>query len=188
VILAYVAIGWNSNSRIFAPIQLYRSVGDGQVNSSTLYRDLENFNLLDTLRENAIVGTGFGHEFNTPVTMPDISFFKEWRYMPHNSMLGLWCFTGWLGFTSIWLALAVGVLFAARSYHWARMPDERTAAFTALAVILIYSVQCWGDIGFSERTSIFLVGPALAVAGQLAVSTGAWGLLPNTARIPRPSR
>jgi hypothetical protein len=35
-------------------------------------------------------------------------------------------------------------------------------------------MHCWGDIGFSERKAIFLVGPALAIAAQLAVTTGAW--------------
>jgi hypothetical protein len=32
----------------------------------------------------------------------------------------------------------------------------------------------WGDIGFTEPHSIFLVGLAVAVAGQIATDTGAW--------------
>ena len=95
----YVAVGWNSPARIFAPVKIYRSVGDGQVDSSTMYRDLENFNLIQMLKDNPIVGSGFGHPYKIVVVMPDISFFTEWRYMPHNSVLGLWAFTGWLGFT-----------------------------------------------------------------------------------------
>ena len=78
------------------------------------------------------------------------------------------------GFTGLSLALVVGMFLSARSYRWARSPDERVAAFTALAMVVIYLIQCWGDIGFSEKKSIFLVGAALAVAGRLAVSTGAW--------------
>ncbi len=95
--------------------------------------------------------------------------------MPHNSILGLWAFTGVFGFTGLFLALSVCVFLAARSYRLARSPDERTAAFAAIAMVLIYEIQCWGDIGFSEGRSIFLVGAAIAVAGKLAVSTGAWG-------------
>jgi O-antigen ligase len=94
--------------------------------------------------------------------------------MPHNSILGLWAFCGPFGFTGLMLVLVVGVYFASRSYQQARDPDQRVAAFMAIAMVLIYLVHCWGDIGFSERRSIFLVGPALAIAGQLAMSTGAW--------------
>jgi hypothetical protein len=174
LILLYVAVGWNSQAQMFAPVKTFRSMGDSEVDASTLYRDLENYNLLATMRVNPIAGTGFGHPFAEPVKLPDISFFKEYRYMPHNSLLGLWAFCGPIGFTGLWFVFVVGVFFAARSYKCARLPEERVAAFMVIAAIVIFAMQCWGDIGFSERKSIFLVGPALAVAGQLAMSTGAW--------------
>jgi hypothetical protein len=176
LIVVYVAVGWNSQAKIFAPVQTFRSVGDGEVDASTLYRDLENYNLLATVKLVPFAGTGFGHPFAEPVILPSIEeYFKEYQYLPHNSLLGLWAFCGPAGFTGLWAALVVGTFFAARSYQHARVPDERIAAFFSLAVIVIYLIQCWGDIGFSERKSIFLVGPALAVAGQLAMITGAWG-------------
>ncbi|MEO6236662.1 MAG: O-antigen ligase family protein, partial [Vicinamibacterales bacterium] len=174
LIAAYVAIGWNSHSALFAPVRIFRSVGDGKVDPSTLYRDLENYNLLATMKVNPIVGTGFGHPFAEPVKLPDISFFKEYRYMPHNSVLGLWAFCGALGFTALSVAIVVAIFLAARSYQHAALADERVAACMTLAAIVIFLVHCWGDIGFSERRSMFLVGPALAIAGQLALSTGAW--------------
>jgi len=180
VILGYIAVGWNSQARIFAPIKTFRSVGDGQVDPSTLYRDLENFNLIQMLKEHIFIGSGFGHPYKIVVVMPDISFFSEWRFMPHNSVLGLWAFTGWLGFTGLSTAVVAGVYFAARAYRAAQTPIERTVAFTAIAAIVIYWVQCWADIGFSERTGIFLVGPAIAIGARMVVSTGAW----NSVREP----
>jgi O-antigen ligase len=173
--IAYVAIGWNSQAEIFAPVQLFRSVGDGEVNRSTMYRDIENYNLLYTIRWNPLVGTGFGHPFSEIVPLDDISFFQEYRYMPHNSILGLWAYAGVFGYTGLSLALVIAVFLAARSYNLARKSDERVAAFSVIAMIVIYEIHCWGDIGFSERHSVFLVSEDLAVAGQLAVSTGAWG-------------
>jgi hypothetical protein len=174
LILVYIAVGWNSQAKIFAPVKTFRSMGDSDVDASTLYRDLENYNLLATLRFNPIAGAGFGHPFAEPVKLPDISFFKEYRYMPHNSLLGLWAFCGPIGFFGLWYVFVVAVFFAARSYRCARTPDDRVAALVSIVTLVIFSMQCWGDIGFSERKSIFLVGPALAVAGQLAMSTGAW--------------
>jgi hypothetical protein len=177
--LAYVLIGWNSNASLFAPIRSLRTVSNSDIDASTLYRDLENFNLLVTLRPNPILGRGFGHPFDTPVTLPDISFFKEYLYLPHNSVLGLWCFTGWLGFTGLFLAVVVGVFLAGRSYHCARLPEHRSGALTALSMVLIYLIQCWGDIGFSEKEAIYILGPALALSAHLAVVTGAWDVHPG---------
>jgi hypothetical protein len=173
--LAYVAVGWDSSSSVFAPVRSLRTVGDADIDSSTLFRDLENFNLLATLKIRPIIGTGFGQQFDEPVTTPDLPSFKEYRYMPHNSILGLWGFMGWLGFTGLFTALVAAVFWAARSYRFARLADERTAALAAICFVLIYLIQCWGDLGFSERNGVFLVGSALGVAAQLAISTGAWG-------------
>jgi hypothetical protein len=185
VVLIYTAAGWNSGNSIFAPVWMFRSITDSDVDGSTMFRDLENYNLLYTVRISPVIGTGFGQQFAEEVTTPDISFFKEYRYMPHNSILGLWCFTGVIGFSGLFMALVAGAHLAARSYRWARLPDERAAALTALAMVLIYLIHCYGDIGFSERLGIFLVGSALAVAGQLAVSTGAWSDHPAPAVVRR---
>ena len=174
LLLVYVGAGWNSNAQLFSPIRTLRSVGDSEVDSSTLYRDLENFNLLRTARPYFLAGPGFGHPFVEEVKLPDISFFKEYRYLPHNSILGLWAFCGPIGFTGLTAALTIAVFLAARSYRMARSADERIAASMVIASIIIYMVHCWGDIGFTERRSVYLVGPALAIAGQLATATGAW--------------
>jgi hypothetical protein len=183
--VGYVAIGWTSNSSVFAPLRALRTAGNANLDASTLYRDLENFDLLQTMRDHPVIGSGFGHPFEAPVVLPDISFFKEYQYMPHNSILGLWAFTGWLGFTGLFTALVAGVFWAARSYRFARLPDERAAALVAISFVVIYLIQCWGDIGFSEKEAIHLLGPALAVAGQLAVSTGAWASFRPAAMVGR---
>jgi hypothetical protein len=177
LILGYVAAGWNSKSPVFAPVQLFRSVedADAEETRSTLFRDLENFDLIVTLRYNPLVGAGFGRPYNEAVTLDNISAFKEYRFLPHNSVLGLWGFCGVIGFTGLMMPLVVGLFFSARSYSWAHSSGERIAAFTALAFVVIYLIHAWGDIGFAERKSIFLVSTALAVAARLAVSTGAWG-------------
>jgi hypothetical protein len=175
LIIGYIAIGWNSQSKIFAPIKMYRSVTDGQVDSSTLYRDLENYNLMMTMRVYPLTGMGFGQTFLEEVVLPDISgLFREYRYMPHNSILGLWAFAGPLGFTGIWLTVVLAVYFAGRAYPLARSPDERVACMMVVSIVAIYLSHCWGDIGFSELRTIYIVGPVLAMAGQLACATGAW--------------
>ena len=70
--------------------------------------------------------------------------------------------------------MIAAVYFAGRSYRFSRVPEQRIAAMMVLVVIAVHGLQSWGDIGFSERLTIYLLGPAMAVAGQLAVATGAW--------------
>ena len=175
-LVAYVIVGWNtsSESAVFAPVKTFKSTADGEEDSSTLYRDLENYNLLLTLRFRPLLGSGFGKPFVEFVKLPNISFFAEYQYLPHNSILGLWAFAGAIGFLGISMPLVVAVFLASRSYERARTPDERLAAFMVIATIAIYLMHCYGDIGFSERRTTLLVGPALAIAGQLACATGAW--------------
>jgi hypothetical protein len=175
IIVAYIVVGWNSQAKIFGPIQTYRSLTEGETDSSTLYRDLENYNLLQTMRLRPLTGTGFGQPFEEVAVLPSISsMFEEYRYAPHNSILGLWAYAGPFGFTGLTMALLIAAYFAARSYRLATTPDERIAALMTLVILVIYLQHCWGDIGFSERRSIFLVGPVLALAGQLAFRTGAY--------------
>jgi hypothetical protein len=175
LIIVYIVAGWNSQAAIFAPIQTYRSVTDGTVNASTLYRDLENFNLMMTMRLHPVTGMGFGQPFHEVVVLPTIAgYFAQYRYMPHNAILGLWAYTGPLGFTGLSMVLVIGVFFGIRSYRMAESADERIPALGAIAMVVIYLAMCWGDMGFSERRAIFLVGPALAIAGQLAYRTGAY--------------
>jgi hypothetical protein len=181
----YIGAGWNSSSRLFSPVKMFRSVEDSDVDSSTLFRDIENYNLLFTIRSNSALGSGFGHPFDSPVKNYDISFFKEYYFMPHNSVLGLWAFGGVFGFSGLSLVFLVGAFLAARSYRLAKRPEDRMAAFAVLAMIVSYQIQSWGDLGFNEQKAILLVGPALGIAGQLAISTGAWhGLKPVAAGAP----
>lgn len=174
VVAVYVAAGWDSQAKFFAPVKIFRSVGDSDVDHSTLYRDLENYDLLATVRFNPLMGSGLGHPFAEVVKLPDISFFKEYRYMPHNSILGLWAFCGPFGFSGLMIAPMVGMYLATIGYRAASTPADRIAAFMALSTIVIFLVHCWGDIGFSERKAIYLVGPALGIAAQVAATTGAW--------------
>ena len=180
VVLAYVIAGWWLASPIFGPVHVFRSVMvekriDGTVDRSTLYRDAENYNLVYTFRLHPLLGTGFGHPFAQAARLDDISGeFKEYAYLPHNALLGLWAFTGPMGFPGIITPLIIALFLAARAHAYAIEPAHTIAATASIGFIGAYVVHMWGDIGFTEAHSIFLVGLAVAVAGQIALDTGAW--------------
>lgn len=181
--LVYVAVGWGSTSALFGPVGVIRSVVDSQADGSTAWRDWENYNLFYTLRQSPLLGTGYGHGYIELVKLPDISqAYSLYRFIPHNSILSLWAYGGFVGFTALWSMLVVGVYFAARAARHARRPADRTAAITATGAVVVYLVQCYGDMGLGTWTSVFTVAPALAVASQLAVVTGAWAAVARPAR------
>jgi hypothetical protein len=189
LVVPYILVGWWLPYRVFTPVHFVRNLvvdtrPDGSIDRSTLYRDAENYNLIFTFRSHPLMGTGFGHPFSRPAALDDISrSFKEFAYLPHNSLLGLWAFTGALGFLGILSPIVIALFLAARAHAMAREPASKIAATVAVGCIGAYILHLWGDIGFTEAHTIFLVGLAIAIAGQLAADTGAWTLRRTTRAI-----
>jgi hypothetical protein len=176
LIIIYVAIGWSHSTGVFAPMRTIRSVVDSQADSSTLWRDLENYDLYYTLRGHPL-GTGFGHPYEEKVTLPDIShLYTLYRFAPHNSLLGLAVYGGPLGFAGIWALIPLGLFFAARCFRASPDPANRTAALASIGVLVTYAIHCYGDMALGTWTSVFTVGPALALIAKQSVATGAWPL------------
>lgn len=175
VALIYIAVGWSASSETFAPVEIARSVVDSNVNRSTEWRDWENYDLVYTLRQSPLVGSGYGHGYIELVKLPDISqAYSLYRYAPHNSILGIWAYGGIVGYFALFTVYSVAIFFAARVYRLARGSGDRIAALATTGFIVVNLAHCYGDMGLGTWISVFTVAPALAVVGQLAVATGAW--------------
>ena len=68
----------------------------------------------------------------------------------------------------------IAVYLAVRAHAHAVEPMQAIAATASVGVIGAHVLHAWGDIGFTEPNAIFLVGLAVALAGQTAYSSGAW--------------
>lgn len=181
----YLAVGMSRPRGIFKPAALIMSVSK-QTDGSSLTRDIENFNLIQTLKPVKVLGSGWGHEYNEVVKADDISkYFAQYRYVAHNSILWLLSIGGIVGFTLLWMPVSIGVFLAARSYRFAANPLERTAAITGLAILSSYVVQSWGDMGTQGAFSGLVVAWGLATVARLATHTGAW---PSTIGLIAPRR
>jgi O-Antigen ligase len=174
LVAVYVWAGWNSMSGgTFKPVRTLRSVVDAKSDGSSFWRELENFNLMVTLRNNPIFGSGFGHPYQEYVAMPVVEYPLE-HYLPHNGILGLWAFTGVVGFAGLAMLWAGGVYFAIRSYHAAKSGTDRAAALVSFGAVLVWLMLAWGDLGLGVWPAVFTVAPAFAVGAKLAVATGQW--------------
>jgi hypothetical protein len=170
----YLAVGWSSESAIFGPARKVASLFSKDDRSAAM-RDIENYNLILTWKKHLLLGSGFGHgydELTRPAGIQEI--FSLYRYIGHNSILWLEAAGGLVGFTAFWMLLAALAYFAARSYRFAAAPRDRTAALSALSVVVIFGVQAHGDMGLNSWTAMFFLGMSLAVASKLAVASGAW--------------
>jgi O-antigen ligase len=175
IMALYVAAGWTSTSAIFAPIKTFRTVSDGSIDASTLWREIENWNIAMSLKEQPILGVGLGGEYTEFRANGDLSaVFPEYRGWPHNSVLGLLFLAGLVGFSALWMLNAAPVFLAARAYRLAEAPDDRTAGLAVIAAVISCMSLAYGDLGPNFVQYRIFLALALMVSGKLAVATGAW--------------
>jgi hypothetical protein len=173
-VAVYLLLARTHSTGIFAPgAQL---IGIAQVkDGSSQWRILEMQNLIFTLMQQRVLGSGFGHEWIEIIKLPDISVaFPQYRLIAHNSIMWILGISGIVGFSFLWMPIVVGIFLAARSYRFARTPIEQTAAATIIITAVCYVNQCWGDIGIGAPLNTLMMASGLAMAGKLARETGAW--------------
>jgi len=179
IIIVYLLLGWNSGGgSFFKPARMMRSVVDAKSDGSSLWRELENYNLIASFQSAPITGLGFGNPYVEFVPMPAVDYSLE-RYVPHNGILGLWCYCGYVGYAALTMLWAGGVFFAMRAYHATKDRQYRAAGLVSFGAVLVYIVQSWGDLGLGSWTGVFSVGPAIAIAGKLCEATGQWSSSPK---------
>jgi hypothetical protein len=155
-------------SKLFAPVQALESVATGNDRSSQT-RGIEDFNLTYTMKANVPLPTGFGHEYIELVRADDISAgFEQYRYLPHNSVLGLMIYLGPIGLILMFLPM----MLAMRSAHHLRVSTQNAVLRTDTAVIFCawigFVLQAWGDLGAFSALPVVLVGSFAGVGMGLS--------------------
>lgn len=172
LLTCYVLIGSEatSTSPLLKPAKLVVSVLD-QKDTSSQSRDIENENLIYTLRQSPFVTKGFGFEYDYSPSSPPVDLgdqFKNYRLIAHNGVLWLWSVAGLVGFAIVWLVYPLAGTFALRGYRNAMTPLERSAALASLGAVVVCVMQIWGDQGFNSYMTLLTFGLAFAVAARLA--------------------
>ncbi len=174
VVVLYLAAGWNhGDSALFKPVGMVRSVVDTKRDSSSMWRDLENMNMVRNISDHPFTGIGYGHEYTEYIKLPDVSAaFPRFRYTPHNSFMVMFPFCGPVGVAGVLAMLLATVFLAARTYRSSTDPVIRTAAMMSIILVYLHLNQIYGDIGVAMWMTTFTLGPAMMIAGKLAVETG----------------
>jgi hypothetical protein len=157
----YLGAFWNAQGSLGFPAQAIKSVvAPGQLGyedrSSDVYRQYEAFNIWYTIQSDPIRGLGFGRQFYQPISLPDISFFVFWQYLPHNSILWMWIKTGYFGFVAMLYLFARTIQRGSISVARINNPDHLAFAIAALGYVVMYIVFAYVDIAWDARGTIFL--------------------------------
>lgn len=170
LLVVYTAAGWNSSAGVFRPVSILRSV-TSQEDASSETRDIENYNLIQTLKRHPVAGSGFGHEYVEVVQAYRVDHvFAQYLYIAHNSVLWLISLSGWLGFAFIWMAFPTAVLVALRVVRQAATSVDLLTGFGAITTILAFLLQAWGDMGLQSWMGVLLCGAFMGATGALWTS------------------
>ena len=160
-VVGYAGAFWNSTGTAGFPAQAIKTViAPSSVSvsdqSSDIYRQIENADLSATIRDVPLAGLGFGQPFYQPYTLPDISFFEFYRYIPHNSMLWIWIQTGLFGFASLFFVVGRSLALGARKLRELTSASDCTVVVTGALFVMMYIVFAYVDIAWDARGTVFL--------------------------------
>jgi hypothetical protein len=173
LVLVYVAVGWGRTEGIFRPLRSFQTVSTEQ-DASTLARNVENLGLIATAKQGWLLGTGWGHGYVEISAKYQIHSFELWPYVPHNSVLGLFAYTGYLGFVGYWMMFPVAAFFHARLARHAGRPVERLVGMVGLMQIVACADQWYGDMGAFSAVTTYTLASSLAGALRLPIAAGVW--------------
>jgi hypothetical protein len=176
VMVGYVIVGWGRTEKIFKPLASISSVSSAP-DPSTLARNVENLSLIATAGYNGPShGTGWGHKYVELSNMYSIADAMElWPYIPHNSILGLFAYTGYVGAFGFWMMFPTGIFFLLRSTRTSRDPLHQTIGLAGVLLTITSCNQMFGDMGIFSQTTMYTLSLAWGAALRLPIEAGAWG-------------
>lgn len=169
--MAYLAIFWNSEGSLGMPARAVRSVfgqADARDQASNIYRDIENYDIMFTIKQTPLTGVGFGQKFYIVVPLPDISFFEWWEYITHNSIMWIWMKSGVGGFISLVFMVGMTITVGSRSIWEVKHPTLRVAGLTATLYIIMHFIYAYVDMSW-DLTSMTYIGMMMAVINNLTM-------------------
>lgn len=169
VAVIYLGIFWNSNGALGMPAQAVKSIiASDQANakdrSSDLYRLLENYNALFNIRLSPLLGSGFGQKLVFAVPLPDISHFKFWEYIIHNSIAWVWIKTGFFGFYFMLFLVGSSIMTGMRAIIRVQDPNLKAIVFTASAYIVMHFTYAYADMSWDVESMIYM-GTMIGIVG-----------------------
>lgn len=169
LLVIYGGLFWNHSGTLGRPVQLIKSAIEEQDPEqnyddyySNLYRDLENYNLAQTVVNNTVKGIGFGKRYEQPIPLVEIPFPLR-DYIPHNEILWVLVKMGATGFFAFWLFFNA---FAARGvavFHSVSDPWLKTLTLMIIISVINQMVVSWFDLQLTYYRNMLYLGTLMGL-------------------------
>lgn len=173
----YLAAFWNKEYGALAqPARAIRSQisPSARDQSSDEYREIERFNVEETLRLNKVFGVGFGKPFAQFQPLTDLTdFWPLQAYTPHQNILWLWLKTGLIGisvFLGLWIVSLKRCIEAIRAVP--RSEAIPVAPIILASVLLMYIAYAQIDQALTSTRSVAPLAIAIALSFRLRSQPG----------------
>lgn len=168
-LVLYGAIFWNSNSILAGPVQVIKS---GVVEPdkeedlddfySNLYREYENYNLAVTVRNNPVLGVGFGNKYEQPIKLVPIPFSLR-DYIPHNEIYWVIVKMGAVGFFAFWFFFNSVASKGVQIFTRVRDPYLKAIAIFVILAIINQMVVSYFDLQLTYYRNMVYLGTLMGL-------------------------
>jgi len=169
VIALYFAVFWNTTSGLGMPVQQVRSIfgtdATGQVDSSNTYRDVEKFNLIETIRTYP-AGVGFGNKYLIVMPLDEVDF-PLWDYIPHNCILWMWVKMGFVGITAFFMCFGLLIIQAAIDFRHTTRPLYKSLQVMLVAFLVCQTIVAYYDLQLTFYRNMVYLGSLIAMMGPI---------------------
>jgi hypothetical protein len=175
VVGLYAAIGWGRPESIFKPLAAFSSITTTE-DESTKSRNVENLGLISTTKANGwLIGGGWGHQYDPISFKYDLhKVFELWRYIPHNSILGILAFTGVLGYAGYMMAYPTAMFLNARMARMGSTQLARDLGLIGAVQMVVVVNQYFGDMGLFSYKVVYTLATSYAIALRSPILCGVW--------------
>jgi hypothetical protein len=162
----YFPVMWNSNSSLGEPARAIKSqiAPSARDADSDTYRIQENANLELNIKQDGLLGKGFGVKIDYALPITDISQDDPLiAYIPHNDVLDVLMRMGVLGGIAMWGLIAAAII---SGFRLAMSKDRELAVIGTVVAcsIVAYALMGAVDQGFFFFRIAFITGSLLGLA------------------------
>jgi hypothetical protein len=177
LLAVYAVVFWNSKGGIAGPLQQIKSGMDisegGSAEAvqdrdylSNLYRKIEDYDLLMTIRHAPAIGIGFGTRYEQPLYLVPLNFALR-DYEAHNSVVWLMVKGGMAGFFLFWVFMNCLAFRGASLFSRLNDPYLKTVCALSVVSVIILVSAAFYDLHFVWYRNAIYFGTLLGLIASI---------------------
>ncbi len=165
---AYVAVFSNRTGGFSEPARSIVEIfhPNPAADLSTLYRDIEDYDLTYTVKLNPL-GLGFGKPFLEPILLPDLKDNPVYTFVPHNTIYWVWMRLGPIGYLAFWYLMGAIIV---RGCLYARQLKDKYLQLIAIYIVCMVIMEimvAFADYQLYALRNVIYVGILFGILMKL---------------------